>query len=87
MQCNLKINFNLKITNILYNHYYWGMHYIWWFLWVIMLFWIFALPYNIPGQRMMKNSPLDILQKRFASGEISKEEYDESKKILQGDLK
>ena len=48
---------------MLYNNYYWVMHFVWWFIWVIMLFWIFATPYDIPGQRKKKDSPMDILQK------------------------
>jgi putative membrane protein len=60
-----------------------GMNLIWWFLWIVLLFWIFATPYNIPGQRMRKNSPLDILRKRFASGEINSSEYEEMKKTLE----
>ena len=51
-----------------------------------MLFWIFAIPYDIPGQRMKKDSPLDILKKRFAAGEIQTEEYQEKKLILEADL-
>lgn len=54
---------------------YWGMHLIWWVLWGLFLFWIFALPYNIPGQRLKKTSPLDILKQRLATGEINKEDY------------
>ncbi|HEK19034.1 MAG: hypothetical protein C0191_06325 [Mucilaginibacter sp.] len=68
-----------------YNGNFWGMHLIWWFVWMILLFWIFATPYDIPGQRKKKESPLDILQKRFASGEITTEEYQEKKKILEND--
>ena len=64
-------------------YHFWGMHLIWWVIWLFLLFWIFAMPYNIPGQRMMKDSPLDILQKRFALGEITNEEYQEKKKILE----
>jgi putative membrane protein len=67
-------------------YYFWGMHLTWWFIWLILIFWIFVTPYNIPGQRMKKNSPLDILQKRFANGEIKTEEYFEKKKILEHDL-
>ncbi|HCN82362.1 MAG TPA: hypothetical protein DIT07_01905 [Sphingobacteriaceae bacterium] len=63
-----------------------GMNFIWWLVWLILIFWIFATPYNIPGQRMKKNSPLDILQKRFASGQITNDEYQERKKILENDL-
>ena len=67
-----------------YEYYsFWGMHLIWWFLWVIALFWVFATPYNIPGQRTKKDTPLDILKKRFALGEINKEEFQEKKKLIE----
>lgn len=59
-----------------------GMHFIWWIIWFILLMWIFFVPYDIPYQRAKKDDPLRILKKRFANGEISKEEYEESKKIL-----
>jgi putative membrane protein len=64
-------------------YHFWGMHFIWWFIWGIMLFWIFATPYNIPGQRTKKETPLDILKQRLASGQIDNEEYQEKKKILE----
>ena len=69
-----------------YNNSYWGMNMIWWVIWIIMIFWIFATPYNIPGQRMKNDSPFDILRKRFAAGEITKDEYQEKKKILENDI-
>jgi putative membrane protein len=62
---------------------YGGMHLIWWFLWMILLVWIFATPYHIPGQRSKKDTPLDILKKRFASGQINEEEYQEKKKFIE----
>jgi len=62
------------------------MNMIWWVIWIIMIFWIFATPYNIPGQRMKNDSPLDILRKRFAAGEINNDEYQEKKKILESDM-
>lgn len=68
-----------------YDGHLWGMHWFWWMFWLIMLFWIFATPYDIPGQRKKKDSPLDILKRRFAAGEIKKEEYEEKKKILESD--
>ena len=71
----------------MYNgNYYWGMDLIWWFIWIMLLIWIFAVPYNIPGQRRQKDSPFDILQKRFAAGELTTEQYQEKKKILENDL-
>jgi len=63
--------------------HYWGMHFIWWILWVIMIVWIFAIPADIPGQRKRKDSPLDVLKKRFAAGEIDTKEYEERKRVLE----
>ncbi|WP_259065934.1 SHOCT domain-containing protein [Mucilaginibacter sp. X4EP1] len=68
---------------MMYYNNYWGMDFIWWCAWIIMLLWIFAVPYNIPGQRNKKDSPLDVLLKRFAAGEIGKEEYAERKKLIE----
>ena len=65
---------------------FWGMHLIWWFVWMGLLFWIFATPWDVPGQRKKKDSPFEILKKRFASGDITKEEYQEHKAILEKDL-
>ncbi len=71
----------------MYNGYhFWGMHLIWWFIWIGFIFWIFATPYDIPGQMKKKDFPLDILQKRFASGQINKDEYQDQKKILANNL-
>lgn len=67
----------------MYNGYHFGgMHFIWWILWMILLIWVFATPYNIPGQRNKKDSPLHILQKRLASGEITSEQYHEKRKLI-----
>jgi putative membrane protein len=59
------------------------MNILWWFIWIILLLWIFALPFDIPGQRNKKNSPLDILLKRFAAGEITNDQYLEKREILE----
>ncbi|WP_339838861.1 SHOCT domain-containing protein [uncultured Flavobacterium sp.] len=64
------------------DYHYWGMHFVWWAIWIIFLIWIFATPYKIPGKRAQKETPLDVLKKRFAVGEISKEEYQEKKDLL-----
>ncbi len=68
-----------------YEYYYGGMHLIWWFFWFILLSWVFVLPYDIPGQRNRGNSPLDILEERLSSGEITQEEFAEKKQILVGE--
>jgi putative membrane protein len=58
------------------------MHWIWWMLWIIFLFWVFLTPWDIPGQRKRKDSPLNILKKRYAAGEINTQEYEERKKVI-----
>lgn len=64
-------------------YHFWGMHLIWWFIWIFFIIWFFATPWDVSGQRIKKDSPLDILQKRFSSNQITKEEYQERKEILQ----
>ena len=67
-------------------HYYdgsfGGMHLIWWFIWIAFLIWVFLIPTDRAYKKTRKEKPLDILRNRFARGEISKEEFEKSKKIL-----
>jgi len=72
----------LKSKIMFYENYYWGMNLVWWIIWILLLFWIFAIPIAIPGQRKRADSPLHILQKRYAAGEITTDDYQEKKKIL-----
>lgn len=60
-----------------------GMHFVWWIIWLALLVWIFFVPYDIPYKKSKNEDPLAILKKRFAKGVITKEEYEESKKILE----
>lgn len=70
----------------MYNGYHiWGMHLIWWFILIAVVVWLFITPWNLPGRKKQNDSPLDILQKRFASGQITKEQYQEQKTILEND--
>jgi putative membrane protein len=68
-----------------YDGHFGGMHLIWWIIWIVFIAWIFFIPTDIPYQKTKKENPLDILKKRFAEGFISKEEFEESKKILNSD--
>lgn len=65
-------------------HGFWGMNFIWWIIWIIFIIWIFATPW---GFRRTRDTSYDILRKRFAAGEITKEEYEEKKAILEKDFK
>ena len=69
-----------------YEGHFGGMHLIWWIIWIAFIAWIFFIPADIPYQKTKKENALDILKKRFAKGEISKEEFEESKKILKSDI-
>ncbi|MBR9832401.1 SHOCT domain-containing protein [bacterium] len=64
-------------------YHFWGMHLIWWIIWVVLLFWIFAIPEDIPGQRKKKESALDLLKRKYASGEYTTQEYLERKRNLE----
>jgi putative membrane protein len=59
-----------------------GMHFIWWVIWIAVLIWIFFIPYSIPYQKSKKESPKDILDRRYAKGEITKEQYEEIKRDI-----
>lgn len=63
-----------------YYNGYWGMNFIWWIIWILFLIWVFATPW---GFRRTRDTSYDILRKRFAAGEITKEEYEEKKAILE----
>ncbi|MEO5788960.1 MAG: SHOCT domain-containing protein [Gelidibacter sp.] len=71
--------------DIYHGYNFGGMHIIWWFIWMIFIFWIFFTPWNIPGNRRTKDTPLEILQKRYAAGKITTEQYLEQKKLLEKD--
>lgn len=65
---------------------YWGMSLVWWCVWIVLLVWIFVTPYDIPGQRKRRETPIEILKKRLAAGEISNEEYLDKKKMLENNV-
>ncbi|MBC9795783.1 SHOCT domain-containing protein [Sinomicrobium weinanense] len=63
----------------------WGIHGLWWIFWVILIVgaaWLIYLKSTGNNTGGSKDSPLEILKKRYAKGEISKEEYEETKKTL-----
>lgn len=63
----------------------WGIPFIWWMPFIILIFWIFIWPINLFGLRKYKDTPLDILKKRLANGDIDEEEYEKCKKVLEKD--
>lgn len=70
-----------------YNDSYLGMHFIWWIVWIALVIWLFVSSY---GKRKAADKyipfdtkkSLEILNERYARGEISKEEYLEAKETI-----
>ena len=71
----------------------WGEHYMYggfmWIFWIIVLVvlvllvkWIFEQSRSGSSDTKEKESPLEILKKRYARGEINQEEYEQKKKDL-----
>jgi putative membrane protein len=57
---------------------------MWWWIWIPFVLVLAVYLYNKrKGQNTVKNEkPMDILDSRFAKGEIAKEEYEEQKRML-----
>lgn len=59
------------------------MHLIWWAIWIVALGWIFFAPSSSSSEEIEGDDPLMLLKIRFAKGEITKEEYERSKILLE----
>jgi len=69
------------------NGWFAGMHMFWWVFWIVAIALFFALVEAQPrrNSRKRREKPLDILQKRYAAGELTTEEYEKRKSILERD--
>jgi putative membrane protein len=62
---------------------FWGMHLFGWLLWVALIAGlVYAL---VTATRRQRETPVELLQRRYAAGEISTEEYEERKAVLERD--
>ncbi|HKO50573.1 MAG TPA: SHOCT domain-containing protein [Polyangiaceae bacterium] len=66
---------------------FFGMHVFWWAFWIVGLVLLFALatPVRRTTWRELSVTPLSVLQRRYAAGEISTAEYEERKAVLERD--
>jgi putative membrane protein len=62
----------------------WGMHFMWWSFWLVfvVIFFVFMKP--VP-RNTARETPMQILRRRYAAGAISSEEYEERKAKLDRD--
>lgn len=68
-----------------YHEHFWGMHMWWWIIFIIIVVFIIIRSLKTDTSKSKENTPLSILKKRFAKGEITKEEFEEAKRILEDD--
>jgi len=64
--------------------WFWGMHLFWWLFWVLLIALFFGLLTPVPRHKV-RETPLEILQRRYAAGELSTEEYEERKTRIKRD--
>jgi putative membrane protein len=64
--------------------WFWGMHFLWWLFWLVLIIVFFGLLTPVPRHKV-RETPRQILQRRYAAGEISSEEYEERKGKLDRD--
>lgn len=76
----------------MHNGWMWGMHWIWWMFWLLLIVgvvWTITRsqrePPTPPPRSQERETPLEALQRRYAEGEISTEEYEERKERLERD--
>ena len=62
---------------------FWGMHVFWWLFWIAVVVVLF-LPLTPVSRGRRRETPLEVLLRRYAAGEISTEEYEERKTKLIG---
>lgn len=59
---------------------FYGMHFFWWIFWIVIVVWFLIA---ISRKRKGNETSLEILKRRYARGEITKEEYEEMRKNLE----
>lgn len=68
-----------------WNGYNWGMPMMW-FAWTLVILFVWFLIRQVrkdmPSEKQ-KESPMDVLKRRYANGEITTEEYEQRKKVLE----
>ncbi len=63
---------------------FWGMHFLWWIFWIALIAVFFGWTTPVPRNKA-RETPLQILQRRYAAGELSSEEYEERKTRIERD--
>lgn len=64
-----------------------GMHWFWWMFWIVLVAVIFLSLWSAPARRgkAPRETPHEVLRRRLATGEITTQEYEERKALLDRD--
>lgn len=66
--------------------WFFGMHFFWWLFWIALVVTAFATVTPVPKNQMKSGErALDILRRRYAAGQVSTEEYERRKAVLERD--
>lgn len=57
--------------------------FLWWFLIIILIIFMVRFLTNSGRNNQNKETPMEILNRRYANGEINEEEYNKRKRELQ----
>jgi putative membrane protein len=70
-----------------HGYYMGGMHAFWWLFWLVLVVAFVYAARSPAGRtgRSTRESPLEILQRRFAKSELSPEAYEQAKALLERD--
>jgi putative membrane protein len=66
-----------------------GMHWLWWLFWVALIGVILFYGWGRPSEqrRRSRETPHEVLHRRLASGEVTPEQYEQRKALLDRDAR
>ncbi len=72
-----------------YHYQFVGMHFFWWAFWLMLIipFFFIATPVRRKTVQLYRENPLGILQRRYAAGELTTEDYEDRKSRIERDMR
>lgn len=72
---------------MMYDGFWFGMHAFWWLFWVIVIIAVVYLLVRAPSdvKQGQRESAHEVLRRRYAAGELTTQEYEERKAVLDRD--
>jgi putative membrane protein len=76
----------MMIHGYRFGYYMMGLHWAWFIVWILLvafLIWALVRLYSRGVTQKPEATPLDVLRRRYAAGEISTQEFNERQATLQ----